>query len=76
MTEEKFNLSEKIDYNEDCGKDWEGWIKDKDVKDFIRLLKKRVKQVTMLSPYHTYREYVWVEELDLIIDKLAGDKLK
>jgi len=62
-TKEEFDLSEKIIEGLD------GYVPVKDVKEFIRLLKKNVAEV---------ENAVWMHELDIFykeIDKLAGEKL-
>ena len=51
MVEEEFNLSDKVD--------WDDMFNKKDVKEFIKRLKKEVKDDTAR----------------VIIDKLAGEKL-
>ena len=66
-SEKEFNLSEKI---EGSSKEYfqEGWIKTKDIKEFVRLLK--------ITGKHNYTLKKVSKELNRVIDKLAGDKLK
>ena len=67
MTEES-NLSEKIDYGRVMDK---SFIHEKDVKEFIRLLKEKIRFYRTA----TYN-LAFLKEMDRFIDKLAGDDLK
>ena len=58
---EEFNLSEKIEFEGDGGVDW---LKIKDVKEFIRLLKEKLRNFYG-------KNCSWLNE----IDKLAGEEL-
>ena len=72
MTKEtEFNLSEKI-HRERVK--WKTEVIDKkDVKEFIRLLKERVRHLDIYEGLWSEAER---EALFIEIDKLAGDKLK
>ena len=59
-----FNLSEK----EWTNKSYTGYLKD-DVKEFIRLLKEEISMI-----FYNCKDECGMT--DLIIDKLAGEKLK
>ena len=76
MTEE-FNLSEKLIKADNKEKD-NGFIFEKDVKEFIRLLKEELNSEKYKDyEYPAYQQFFRPEnEIEKIIDKLAGEKLK
>jgi len=66
----EFNLSEKIDLIDDENK-WISHIHVADIKEFIRLLKEELKEITFVNQIPEFDEIVGDS-----IDKLAGDKFK
>lgn len=76
---EKFNLSDKREDKSNCLKcerEWkcvEGFYNETDVKEFIKLLKKKIKPHNCIS-----EEFDWnISAVDLLkeINELAGEKL-
>jgi len=76
MTTKEFNLSEKIkeDFNVDNQTMCE-WLEIEDVKEFIRLLKEKIKHMSVddSMDYYDNCNYADFEEE---INKLAGEKLR
>lgn len=68
MKEKEFNLSEKrIFAKNDLCENKIYFYFESDIKEFIRLLKKKV---------HEHYGYIDLDSFDKIINKLSGDKLK
>ena len=78
MTE--FNLSEKIDDSFVSDEDFD-FIRTKDVKEFIRLLKEEINDPEIISNYgHTQQErlviMLYVQDfINKKLNKLSGEKL-
>ena len=69
-TAEKFDLSEKIEINHFS--QYDEMLQAKDVKEFIRLLRKELREEFWTRKIDDRRSAYWIS---FIIDKLAGEKL-
>jgi len=75
VAKKEFNLSDKI-IPPTCHKNYEN-IKIEDVKEFIRLLKEKLKyNIVEKEAFISFSEEAFQRDIEKEIDKLAGDKLK
>ena len=75
MTNEEFNLSEKVEDLEELA--GTNWIKLEDVKEFIRLLKRNSEErLKSKFKYIEKKEKAILNMFFNEINKLIGDKLK